>query len=173
MPRARHVLTILALLVVTACGATDDGGDATSVTGAELGAALEVDHPCGIGFAVASEDQRFALILHHRGPGGVPEGPISLPDPAWQAEVLVGRDLMANWCDDVVEPGEPTPEVTETWPVVGGELDHDAPVEPPQICAGGAVTAEVTDLTVETTTGEQLTIPDLSITNEAYGCFAG
>lgn len=172
MPRARHLLPVLVLLL-TACGGGGGSDDVTTVTGEELGEALAVEYPCGLGFAVASEDQRYALILHHRGSGDVPQGQVSLPDPEWRAEVLVGTDLMANWCDDVIEPGEPTAEVSETWAVVGGELTYDAPDELPQGCSGGAVTAEVTDLRVETAVGEQLAIPDRSITNEAYGCFAG
>jgi hypothetical protein len=172
MPHARHLLPVLALLLA-ACGAGGGGDEATTLTGGELGDALAVEYPCGLGFAVASEDQRFALILHHRGSGDVPDGQVSLPDPEWRAEVLVGTDLMANWCDDVIESGEPTAEVSETWPVVGGELTYDAPDELPQGCSGEGVTAEVTDLTVETAAGEQFVIPDRTITNEAYGCFAG
>lgn len=58
---------------------------------------------CGIGFAVSTEDQHVALVIHLGDTSDAVEVPVSLPDDRWVAEVVIGKHLMAQWCDDVVE----------------------------------------------------------------------
>lgn len=133
---------------------------------------LTDDHPCGLGFQTASADQRYALLLWPADASTPPPGgSVELPSPDWNAELQVGEDLMANWCDDVLEPGEPTPHVTATWPVTAGTLTFAPPPSPG--CGGDAVTARITGLEITAPDGETIALPDRFITNDAYGCVAG
>lgn len=151
--------------------------DASALTGPELLAlATEADFsvswPCGVGFAVSTEDQRVSLTVYHSDPtGGSFEPPVSLPDPNWEAWVTVGKNLMANNCDDVMEGWEPIPEQAIRWPITAGTLRF----LPPDIdgCANQqVVTGTLEEADVETPSGA-LRLPDLSIANVAFGCFAG
>lgn len=133
---------------------------------------LSTAFPCGHGFQVASGDQRAALLLTPADGGPDPHGPVEvdLADGAWLAELRVGRELMSNWCDDVVEPGEPEPRTLARWPVVAGMLRFTAPG------AGcrDAVTADVTGIVVRTGDADaDVALPDMTIVNDAWGCFAG
>ena len=136
---------------------------------------LTEDHPCGFGFTAATADQHAALLVSPTtgtGPGGAPEGgSITLPDPGWSVMLRVGTNLMANWCDDVQEPDEPTAVWYAEWPVTAGSLEF-APRNGPG-CDGAPVTAVLQDLVVTTTDGTDLPFPELSTTNTAWGCFAG
>lgn len=140
-------------------------------------AAIEVTehHPCGFGFTAATADQHAALLVSPTtgtGLGGAPEGgSITLPDPGWNAMLRVGTDLMSNWCDDVLEPDEPTPVWYAEWPVTAGSLQFAPPDGPG--CDGAPITADLVNLVVTTTDGTDLSFPELSITNAAWGCFAG
>jgi hypothetical protein len=174
---------------------TDDGDPdpvtpEPSITGTSLPpevrevatADLSVHHGCGHGFFVGNAEQTVALHLSwvpNPGPdAGVlarPEpGPTPLPGRDWTGELRLGTDLFANWCDDVVEPGEPNPEVTEGWPVVGGTLEMTADPSSDGGCGSGTpARARVTDLRVEAPDGAIVGLPDLEVENDAWGCIAG
>lgn len=141
-------------------------------------AELDVNHGCGHGLFVGNRDQTIALRLAWRGdalpaiePAFFEMGPYTLPDEDWEGEVLVGTDLYANWCDDVVVAGEPQPAVAETWPVTGGELA--VTVHPGRGQCGPLVEGTVTDLEVRSPDGATVTIPDVDLLNDAWGCMAG
>ena len=95
---------------------------------------LTEHHACGFGFTAATADQHAALLVSPTtgvGPGGAPEGgSVTLPDPGWDVALRVGADLMANWCDDVQEPDEPTPVWYAEWPVTAGSLQFATPDGP-------------------------------------------
>ena len=87
---------------------------------------------------------------------------------AWSAEIRIGADLFANWCDDVIEVGEPEPRVDETWPITAGTariLDADA--------ATTTATLELTGLVATAPDGAQYQLGDITIENPAWGMFAG
>lgn len=134
---------------------------------------LADDYGCGLGFSVASADQHFALLFSPEIEGaGTPAG-VSLPDADWAATLVVGRDLMSNWCDDVVEPGEPEPVVYARWSVTVGSLAFDPPLDQTGRCDGTDVRAAVTGLRATRADGSEIEIADRTIFNSAYGCFAG
>lgn len=132
-------------------------------------AALTEAHACGNGFQIGTPDQRVGLFVRPvpNAPGTT--GAHALPDASWTVTVRLGRDLFANWCDDVLEADEPTSEVLETWPVVEGTIDV---VLPPDDQPGPA-TMTATGLVAERPDGERVPIGDLTIVNERYGFFAG
>ena len=130
---------------------------------------LSVSWPCGLGFTVSTSDQRVALFVHPR--AAATGQPVALPDDRWEAVVRVGKNLLVNNCDDVVEGWEPQPLIVATWPVVSGSLEFAPPVD--GSCGGGEpVDAVLRAVQVETPAGI-VDLGDLTATNTAYGCFAG
>jgi hypothetical protein len=92
-----------------------------------------------------------------------------LPSESWRAVLDEGSDLFANWCDDVLEPDEPTPEVVETWEV-SGSIEV---LSLPEAGQCGPATARFTDLVATDSQGATMSLGDLEVTNEAWGCLAG
>lgn len=131
--------------------------------------ALAVDHPCGRGFQVGSRDQQVALVFWPSGDGPPAAGVHVLPGGSWTGTVRLGQDLFANWCDDVLEPGEPTPEVREEWPVVEGSIEVVLPPDG----AWGPATLTATGLVAERPDGERAVIGDITIENSNHGLIPG
>lgn len=156
-------IAILALLVA-ACGTTSGVGDIADID------SLTENYGCGTGFWVGNPEQTTALRIGYRGEGP-PPGEVSLPDPAWQAELVDGRDLYANWCDDVIEVGEPEPRQVRVLPVIAGRLEIIG--EPPQPFEGGVLAVRATDLVVDVGDGETHELGDIEIENPSWGFFAG
>ncbi len=166
--RPSIVAGVVALLVA-ACG-----GGAQPGALAELELAEMETYGCGYGFWLGTADQEVAIHLAAADPGAVVDGELpleaTLPDEAWRGTVQHGRDLFANWCDDVVEPGEPTPDVEEEWPITGGTIRVDGAVD--QNCPA-VVTATITELEVTAPDGTTVALGSTEVTNESWGCFAG
>ncbi|MEQ8839919.1 MAG: DUF6174 domain-containing protein [Acidimicrobiales bacterium] len=150
-------------------------------------AALVDDYGCGYLFAKGNADQSLALVISWT--GSAADGPdLSAPiDLAitedWSATITAGTDLFANWCDDVFEPDEPTPAVTDTWTIVDGTVTVDTDLADVASCGGTEVTATLSGTIAKTTTEgvnalddispADLTLDDIALTNPAWGCFAG
>jgi hypothetical protein len=126
---------------------------------------------CGFGFAATDASHSVALVL--RTPAPPPPGPstVTLPAPGWSGEVQLGTDLLRVDCGDldVMIPAAPD----ESWPVVGGTLQIDAPT--PNGCTPSDPPARgtATNLTVEAPDGTRITFPTLALTNDLWGCSAG
>ena len=139
-------------------------------------AALVDDYGCGFGFAKGNADQSLGLIIFseagYQEQGPDLSAPIVLPSPDWNATLQTGRDLFANWCDDVLEPDEPTPEVTATWTLVSGTITATTDT-PEGGCAGADVAATLSGAVVESPEGQQIPLDDITLVNTAWGCFAG
>lgn len=168
----------LTLLVVAlgACGTDDDRGergvDKGGTTSGPAAADLTEDWGCGYGFAVSDDAQETLLRIFHDADASRVARTVTLPDPAWDAEVLLGSDLAANWCSDVVE--EPQAEVDETWRIVEGTLTFAGKVPPIDGSpADQPVRAELTGVVVEGPDGERIELGDLSLANHSWGYFAG
>jgi hypothetical protein len=132
------------------------------------------DYGCGYGFWLGSADGRvavrFAAAEQLAAAGELPRE-ATLPDEAWDATVIVGEDLYANWCDDVLEPGEPEPAVAEQWPVTGGTITLHDPA-PTAACPDEAH-ATVTGLEATRADGTTVELGDRELVNDTWGCFAG
>lgn len=126
--------------------------------------------PCGLGFSIASPDQRVALYLFPVTESIDP--PITFPNPAWEGVVVVGSDLLVNHCDDVVEPDEPERIVAAEWPITEGTLTFSLPDDDIMCGSLGDVEAVLTGAVIDTGAGT-IALDDLSMVNTAYGCFAG
>jgi hypothetical protein len=165
----RHVLAIIAALALVACG-SEPSPPATTV---DLGSVLVDDYPCGHGFWLGSGDQAYGLFVEFTDYAGASAGmfvePMSLVDGRWSAQVRVGSDLFANWCDDVVEPGEPQPTVLETWPATAGTIQLETLPAPGECGPAGAT---VSGLVIDTGDG-LIELPDVVVSNPSWGCFAG
>ena len=81
------------------------------------------------------------------------------------AEVQFGTDLMANWCDDVVETDEPEARVDERWTIVGGTVTITL--------RRARATGELRDIVARTADGREYPLGNATITNTAWGQFAG
>lgn len=156
------------LILVTACGsvlpATYSAEDLPDL------ASLTEEWGCGTGFYASDPGQTVTLRLSYSGEGDPPAA-VELPDPNWQAVLVEGTDLYANWCDDVVEADEPTP--VEHWelPVVSGSLVIVG--DPPEPFTGGELSVEAADLVVELPDGSEAPLGSIDITNPMWGFFAG
>ncbi len=163
------ILAGVIALLVAACGGAG-GPDAL----AEVDLAELETYGCGYGFWLGTADQEVAIHLAAADPGAVVDGEFpleaSLPHEAWRATVQHGRDLFANWCDDVVEPGEATPEVEEEWPITSGTIRIDGAAD--QSCPA-EVTATLTDLEATAPDGTTVALGSREVTNDSWGCFAG
>ncbi len=159
----RH-LALIALLLA-ACGTTTSGvGDINDL------ATLTETYGCGTGFWIGNPDETTALRIAYQG-DGPPPASVVLPDPAWTAEMVDGRDLYANWCDDVIEPGEPEPQRARVLPVVSGELEIIG--EPPAPFQGGSLSVRASNLVLDIGGGETHALGDVEIVNPSWGFFAG
>ena len=83
---------------------------------------------CGFGFWASNADQTAGIFVEFTDFDAANAGQVppvgAVPSVIWSGRVDVGTDLFANWCDDVVEPGEPEPVVTETWQIVDAGHRH-------------------------------------------------
>lgn len=168
--RNRRGSALAATVVLLAVGC---GGTATPGT-EQLDLTAMDSYGCGYGFWLGSPDGRvavrFAAEDQLAGEGDLPRE-ATLPGAAWDATVLVGEDLYANWCDDVLEPGEPTPEVAEEWPVTAGTIILDDPA-PGARCPDEA-RATVTGVETTRPDGTTVELGSRGLINDAWGCFAG
>lgn len=164
----RRILTAAACVVALAgCGLGDDPELRANAAVLDLTTLPTEDWGCGFGFTLGTTDQRVRLSLWSQDMAPTP-GTVAVDGTTWRGELVSGSDLFAQWCDDVVEPGEP--EVVEevvlevtgtlTWRTDGtGQCD-------------GPATATFTDGTV-IAEGRTLPLPDLELRNDAFGCLAG
>ena len=138
-------------------------------------AELTQTYGCGYGFWLGNGDQTVALRLEYAVPPDapptfIPEGSVTLPDPTWTAQMVFGTDLYANWCDDVIEDGEPAPVQTTTMPLTAGTITW---LEAPAVFDGGRAAIAVDDLEVTTPEGDTVPLGGGQITNPDFGFFAG
>lgn len=165
MRRSGLLLAVIALATAACGGSTAEPGNAQIASEA----ALTEFWPCGIGFAASNAEQTVALLVYSS--DNEPTPPVSFPDAGWDARLVVGKDLMANHCDDVIEEGEPVPEIEEEWHISTGSLEYTDPGT--GFCgAAGPVTGTFTDLEAENSQ-TVVKLGDLTVLNENYGCFAG
>jgi Family of unknown function (DUF6174) len=163
---------------VTAFAGPEPIGETTTTTtapneGARVdGATFTESYPCGRSFQASNADQTVGLFLEQVGPSyeTVPPPEAEIPSAAWTGRVVLGADLFANWCDDVIEQGEPTPRTDETWPIVEGTIAIDGNVSGAE---SGPVTARLTGIVAERPDGTRVEVGDLEILNEWWGGAAG
>ncbi len=187
-PRLRTVLTVLALTVIGACGG--DGTPVTTVAPTSTSAAVTTPTTppvgdltltltqtwgCGHGFWMSDQEQTMGLLIDT---GGVDQTaltagtPVDLPDEQWRATVMLGENLFANWCNDVVDETTPQPVITAEFEVTAGTVipQHIPPFD--MACQAEEATLEVRGLTATGPDGD-VTIPDMTMVNDSWGCFAG
>lgn len=159
----RTLAGIAVVLSVTACtgsgSRTPDPPELSEVYG------------CGHGFYLGTPDQTAGLFLISQSGFGeeVPAGRHQLPSDAWVSELQFGADLFANWCDDVMEPGEPEPVTDEVWQV-SGTLDITS-LPTPGEC--GPATGTLTGAVARNDIGDEIPLGDIELVNDSWGCFAG
>lgn len=164
----RQLAVLISLLSLSACGGVlpdtftaEDLPDPTVLT---------VEWGCGHGFWLGSSDQTVALQLAYTG-DGPPPATTELPSPDWDVRLIVGSDLYANWCDDVIEADEPTPIEHWVLPVTGGRITVLG--EAPAPFSGGELGFTADDLVVELPDGATAPWGDFSGRNPTWGFFAG
>lgn len=167
-PSASHVVVLDAVTVDPAAAAMTDDELTTAWEIAEL----TESWPCGLGFTLASSDQTVAVYLHPRDASLPITAPVTFPSERWEGYIVIGKDLLVNHCDDVVEPDEPQRIVEATWPLIAGTLDFVAPDFDGTCGSSGEVEATLTGAVVQSPSGP-MDVADLAIVNSAYGCFAG
>lgn len=175
----KRTLLILLVAGLVGCGSGTTGISATAGTETAPDPtippldSLTTEWSCGRGFWVSNVQQTAALHIAYRGEGP-PDREIRLPHPDWKAEVVRGTNLHANWCDDVMEPGEPVAEEHSRLPVAAGELALVGDI--PQDTGGGGgqtATVEASDLEVELADGTREQLGSITITNSHWGLIPG
>lgn len=121
---------------------------------------------CGYGFWTANPSQTLSLRLPLGADGSTPTPGSYDVASLVGAELLVGANLMANWCDDVIEMGEPEPVVDETWALTAGTIELT-------FTSSTTAVAVVTGLTAEAPDGTTVVLGDAEIRNDTWGQFAG
>lgn len=158
----KTVIAILCTLALAACG----------LSPGESAPELTETHHCGYGFYLGDVDQTWALKVTYHDFEAAQAGEVpaqsALSNDAWSAELEAGQDLFANWCDDVLEPGEPTPEIEEVWQVSGTIEIAELPT------AGqcGPATATLTGIEARDD-GDVISLGEFDVENEFWGCIAG
>ena len=160
--RRSLLFAVAAVLALAACGTSDDIPALDDLT---------ETYGCGHGFWIGNPDQTAALRFAYLEPDGRAVD-AELPDPRWSAELLVGTDLYANWCDDVIEPDEPEPRVTARYEIVNGAL-HVLGEPPSEPFTPGALTLEAVAIAAQIGPDEVVPLGDVTIENHSYGLFAG
>lgn len=157
---------LLAILVVflAGCGTTSGVGDIADLD------TLTETYGCGFGFWAGNAEGTSALRFGYLG-DGAPVESVTLPAPDWRVELIDGRDLYSNWCDDVIEPGEPEPQPVRVLPVISGSLRIIG--DAPQPFEGGPLELQATDLVVDVGDGETRELGDIEIVNPSWGFLAG
>ncbi len=127
--------------------------------------------PCGRGWAGSTADQRIGIMIYQVDDMQPTPGPVlGLPDPGWTADVVVGKHLFANHCNDAIEEWMPTPNVVARYPLSGTvTLEDPAPSnsEPPAM-VGAVLTDGYADID-----GVAVPLRNVQLRNEAYNAFAG
>lgn len=159
---------LLLALTLAACGSVLPAGYRASDLPDP--ARLTEEWGCGQGFWLGDGEQTEALRIQYLGEGPPPQLS-QLPSPDWEVRIIEGTDLYANWCDDVIEPDEPSP--VEHWNllVVGGELRVEGEV--PEPFSGGELRFSAVDLKVELPDGSVVEWGDVSGANPSWGMMAG
>lgn len=160
------ILLIAALSALSACSSFPSGSPGSDLPDLET---LTEEWGCGFGFWVSDPDQTASLRIAYIGNGRPSSA--TLPSPDWDVQLIEGTDLFANWCDDVLEEGEPTPEILRELPVARGALEIVG--EPPEPFSGAPLTVRASGLAVELPSGDVAPLGDIVITNEAFGFMAG
>jgi hypothetical protein len=158
--------TLAGIALIVAVAACDTGG-AEPTDPPEL----SDTYGCGHGFYLGAPDQSAGLFLISQSGFGeaVPAGTHQLPTDAWVSELQFGSDLFANWCDDVLEPGEPEPVTDEVWRV-SGTLEITS-LPPGGEC--GPATGVLTAAVARNEVGDEIVLGDIDLHNDSWGCFAG
>lgn len=164
----RRLSILASFLVLSACGSVLP--DSLAEADLPEPAVLTQEWGCGFGFWLSNADQSVALRLAYTGEGS-PPATTQLPSPLWEARLIIGTDLYANWCDDVIEADEPTPVEHWVLPVVGGRIDVEG--EAPEPFSGGELTFTADALVVELPDGTQVTWGDVAGRNSSWGFMAG
>lgn len=135
-------------------------------------ATLTETWPCGYGFRLSNPEQTVAVSIEYTGTEPLTAGAAAiatdLPDPSWDVEMWVGRDLLANWCDDVVEVGEPTAVRDQTWTAVAGTIGSLVVPD-----GTGEASIRIDGLVVAAPDGSRFELGDVAARNPQWGLFAG
>lgn len=159
---------------VTSFALVGDGSPITTEAPVTDRVELSEHFPCAYGFHASNPEQTVGLRVDFSGEPGALPAVIELPEPSWEAVVVLGEELYANWCNDVIDPSQPQPRIDETWTIVAGTIEFvGAPPVAGEPGVSSAVTARLTGLVAERPDGSRVELRDLELTNEAWGMFAG
>lgn len=159
---------------VTSFSLVGDGAPTTTEPPVTDRVELSESFPCAYGFHASNPEQTVGLRADFTGEPGPFPAVVELPDPSWDAMVVLGVELYANWCNDVIDPSQPQPRIDETWVIVAGTVEFVG--EPPVAGEPGVserVTARLSGLVAERPDGSRVALRDLEVTNEVWGMFAG
>lgn len=128
--------------------------------------------PCGRGWATSTADQRVGLVIYEAQPDtSVENDRIVLPDPGWDASVLIGKNLFSEHCNDAIEDWIALPAIAVRWPLTAGVItivdQVPAPDEGP-----ARVRASLDDGQVDSGAGA-IALPKIELDNPSYNFFAG
>ncbi len=120
---------------------------------------------CGFQLVASTPDQSAAVVLRlGDGPDDIADGSYAV-DLLPVAEIRFGRDLMSNWCDDVLLPDEPVAAIADRWPITAGSIELARE-------RGDTVVGLVDGLVASTPDGV-VDIGGAALRNDAWGAQAG
>lgn len=138
-----------------------------------LEAAIWTEHfACGRGWATSTADQRVGLVIYEAQPASsVTNNQIVLPDPDWNASILIGKNLFAEHCNDAVEDWVSVPTIAFQWPLSAGVITIVDQVPDPDD-GPAQVRASLEGGQVDTGAGT-IALPKIELDNRSYNFFAG
>lgn len=151
-------LALTALLGLLGCGGGSPQVDLADLT---------TSYDCGYGFQAGNGRGTVGIfIVDGDYPDRLPTGRFDLADdPSWSGVIEAGSHLFIDWCDDVGEAGEPSPEVQQTWELVEGVIEVRT--------ESGDATMSATDLVAVDPDGVRHELGDIILVNSAWGVVAG
>lgn len=160
----RGLTLLVAATLIVGCGSGVEEGPPTPE--------MTEQYDCGYGFYASNPEQTVGLLIEFADHEAAQDGEVPetsrLEDDVWNARLEFGTDLFANWCDDVLEPGEPTPEVGETWRLSGTIRIEELPPS-----GQGSASAVLTGVEAYGPNNELIAFDDFVIENQFWGTFAG
>jgi hypothetical protein len=175
-PRGRCVIgrALASVFCAMAIGVAGCGGDSAGPAINPVAESLVDPYDCGYGFYLGAPDQTAGLFVVFTDfetalAGNTPQVS-TLPDERWVAEIQMGRNLFASWCDDATPEAGQEPVVDEVWTMVAGTITI---LEMPEPGVCGEARALLEDLAAVTGDETRVELGDFEIRNGSFGCVSG
>lgn len=174
-PRRRDPLAGLLSVAALVAGCGADASPVDSPVAHDIPVLRSL--PCYVGLAAVDDEETVLLQLHTAGTAEwgrtSADDLIDTTEPGLtvdlalldlRPELVFGEFLAHNWCTDLLT--DPEPQVAERWTVVAGQVTFPDGIPARE---GDPVTGHLSGLVATSEDGRTLHLPDMEVTNDAWG----